>query len=179
LDGYCCNCLGERRSHFCRPIASFCHVTPSCEHALFLHQCFWLRVWFCLRWMPNSSNVSASNLAWSSANPLLDVLCEFQVAFIILYILNMLFKAGPKCTSCLSYVFHRAFAQHILDTGHAYNTIDETMKVLHIEKKGQKLNTLEHFQIYNLTKKSVQLNDTHTLTHNPIFDILIKTYPHV
>jgi hypothetical protein len=39
-------CLGERgwdgkpRSHFHEPIASVCHVTPRCEHALFLHECF-------------------------------------------------------------------------------------------------------------------------------------------
>jgi hypothetical protein len=71
------------------------------------------------------------------------------------------------------------FAQHFLDTGHTFNTIDQTMKVLHVEKKEDKPNSLERFEIYNLTKKSVQLNDTHTLTHNPIFCILIKTYPHV
>jgi hypothetical protein len=46
LDCYCCNCLGERRwegrprSHLCKPIASVCHVTLRCEHALFLHKCF-------------------------------------------------------------------------------------------------------------------------------------------
>jgi hypothetical protein len=39
------NCLGERldgrpRSHFCKPISSVCHVTPRCEHVLFLHECF-------------------------------------------------------------------------------------------------------------------------------------------
>jgi hypothetical protein len=40
------NCLGERRrekmsrSHFRKPIVSVCHVTPRCEHALFLHECF-------------------------------------------------------------------------------------------------------------------------------------------
>jgi hypothetical protein len=28
------------RSHFRKPIASVCHVTPLCEHALFLHECF-------------------------------------------------------------------------------------------------------------------------------------------
>jgi hypothetical protein len=48
-DSYCCNCLGERRwegrprSHFRKPIASVasvCHMTPLCEHALFLHKCF-------------------------------------------------------------------------------------------------------------------------------------------
>jgi hypothetical protein len=43
---YCCNCLGDirwegrPRSHFRKPIASDCHVTPRCEHALFLHECF-------------------------------------------------------------------------------------------------------------------------------------------
>jgi hypothetical protein len=47
------------------------------------------------------------------------------------------------------------------------------MKILHIEKKGQKLNTLEKY-IYNTTKKVLQLNDTFTDIHNPIFDILIK-----
>jgi hypothetical protein len=58
LDCYCCNCLGERRwegrqrSHFWKPIASFCHVTPHCEHALFLPRVrFRLRVSFCLRRM--------------------------------------------------------------------------------------------------------------------------------
>jgi hypothetical protein len=43
---YCCNCLGERRwegrqrSHFRKPIASVCHVTPCCENSLFLQECF-------------------------------------------------------------------------------------------------------------------------------------------
>jgi hypothetical protein len=69
------------------------------------------------------------------------------------------------------------FAQHILDTAYAFNSIDQTMEILLIEKKGQKLNTLERFQIYNLTKTASQLNDTHTETYNPIFDILIKIYP--
>jgi hypothetical protein len=27
------------------------------------------------------------------------------------------------------------FAQHIMDTGHTYNSIHQTMEVLHIEKK--------------------------------------------
>jgi hypothetical protein len=63
---------------------------------------------------------------------------------------------------------YKKYAQHILDTGHAYNTMDQTMKILHIEKEGQKLNTLEQFEIYKLTKKALQLNDTHTETHNPI-----------
>jgi signal recognition particle GTPase len=70
------------------------------------------------------------------------------------------------------------FAQHMLGTGHAYNLIDQTVEILHTEKKEQKLNTLKRFQVYNLTKKALQLNDTHTERHNPIFDILIKICPH-
>jgi hypothetical protein len=65
------------------------------------------------------------------------------------------------------------YAQHMLDTGHAYNTMDQTMKILHIDKKRHKLNTLKRLEIYILTKKALQLNDTHTETHNPIFDVLI------
>jgi hypothetical protein len=68
------------------------------------------------------------------------------------------------------------FAQHILETGHTYNTIDQSMKLLHIEKKGPKLNTLGRFYICDLTKKSLQMNDTFTDTHNPIFDTLFKTH---
>jgi predicted DNA-binding protein with PD1-like motif len=30
------------------------------------------------------------------------------------------------------------FAQHMLHTGQTYSTIDQTMEVLHIEKKGEK-----------------------------------------
>jgi hypothetical protein len=40
------------------------------------------------------------------------------------------------------------FAQHVLETGHNHNTRDQTMEILHIEKKGPKLNTLERFHIY-------------------------------
>jgi hypothetical protein len=66
------------------------------------------------------------------------------------------------------------FAQHILETGHTYNMMDQTMEVLHIEKKGHKLNTLERLYIYDLTKKGLQMNDTFTDMHNPIFHIQIK-----
>jgi hypothetical protein len=60
-----CYCLGERRrewrprSHFRKPIASVCHVTPRCDHALFLYECFFDFVFlFYVRWMAKSSNVS-------------------------------------------------------------------------------------------------------------------------
>jgi hypothetical protein len=53
--------------------------------------------------------------------------------------------------------------------------MNQIMKILHIEKKGPKLNTLERFHLYKMTKKGLQMNDTFRDIHNPIFDILIKT----
>ncbi|PNF39362.1 hypothetical protein B7P43_G18159, partial [Cryptotermes secundus] len=67
------------------------------------------------------------------------------------------------------------FAQHILDTTHNYHTIDKAMKILHIEKKGKMLNTLESFHIYELTKQNLQMNEALTDSYNQIYDILIKT----
>jgi hypothetical protein len=54
--------------------------------------------------------------------------------------------------------------------------MDQTLKVLHVEKKGLKLKTLERFYIYDLTKRGLQLNDIFTDTFNPIFDILVKAH---
>jgi hypothetical protein len=51
-------------------------------------------------------------------------------------------------------------ARHILDTGHTYDTIEETMEVLQIKKKGQFLNTLERFHIYDMSRKKLQMNGT-------------------
>jgi hypothetical protein len=53
------------------------------------------------------------------------------------------------------------------------------MEVLHIQKKGQKLNILEKFYIYNLTKKALQINAVDTETYNYIFNTLIKTYSYI
>jgi hypothetical protein len=54
--------------------------------------------------------------------------------------------------------------------------MDKIMKILHIEKKRPKLNTLERYHIYEMTKRGLQMNDTFTDMHNPIFDVLIKTH---
>jgi hypothetical protein len=66
--------------------------------------------------------------------------------------------------------------QHILDIGHAHNTIEETLEVLHIQKKGRLLNTLEHFHMYNLSKQKLQMNETFTDTHNPTFNLNNKIF---
>jgi hypothetical protein len=68
------------------------------------------------------------------------------------------------------------YAQHILDTQNTYSNIQETMDILHIEKKGPLMNTLEQFHIYSLWKENLQLNDIYTDIHNPIFNVIINHY---
>jgi hypothetical protein len=40
------------------------------------------------------------------------------------------------------------YSNHMLNTGHAYGSIPNTMKVIKIEKKGKHLNTLQKYHIY-------------------------------
>jgi ferritin-like metal-binding protein YciE len=44
------------------------------------------------------------------------------------------------------------FAQHIFDTTHEYSTMDKTMEILYISKKGWTLDTYERFHIYEVNK---------------------------
>jgi hypothetical protein len=48
------------------------------------------------------------------------------------------------------------------------------MDIIHTTKKGNLLNTLERFYIYDLSEKKLQMNVTYTVTFNPIFDLLIS-----
>jgi hypothetical protein len=68
------------------------------------------------------------------------------------------------------------YAQHILETGHTYGTIEDTLNILHREKNGPLMNTLEQFHIYKLSRNNLQLNDTYTDTHNPIFKLITTQY---
>jgi hypothetical protein len=63
------------------------------------------------------------------------------------------------------------YAQHILETQHPYGPMTNIMEVLHLNKKGQGMNTWEYY-IYTLSKDRLQLNDTYTDTHNPIFKLI-------
>jgi hypothetical protein len=67
------------------------------------------------------------------------------------------------------------FTQHVLDMTHNHNTMERTMKILHVERKWKMLNSLENYHIYKLTKQRLQINEALTDTYNPIYDILIKT----
>jgi hypothetical protein len=69
------------------------------------------------------------------------------------------------------------FAQHIIEAGHEYDTIEKIMKILHTEEKSQIFNTYERFHIYEISKQNMQLNDTFTETYNPIYDMILTTLP--
>ena len=47
------------------------------------------------------------------------------------------------------------------------------MKILHINKKGKMMNTLENFYVYKETKANNQINDKGIFRHNIIFDTII------
>jgi hypothetical protein len=51
------------------------------------------------------------------------------------------------------------------------------MNILHIEKKGQILDTYERFHIYETSKQNKQLNDNLTETYNPIYEVILTKFP--
>jgi hypothetical protein len=64
------------------------------------------------------------------------------------------------------------YSKHILNTGHTYGCITNTMKVLKTERKGKHLNTLERYYMYKMSRDRLQMNDAYVDTHNPIFKII-------
>jgi hypothetical protein len=66
------------------------------------------------------------------------------------------------------------FAQHIITQGHTFDTIQNTMEILHIHEKGTYLNTLERYHIHMEAKNNNHLNEDLSDTSNPIFDTIIQ-----
>jgi hypothetical protein len=60
----------------------------------------------------------------------------------------------------------------MLNTGHAYDPITDTMEIITTGKKGRHLNTLERYYIYKTNKENILMNDTRTETYNPIFQAI-------
>ena len=56
--------------------------------------------------------------------------------------------------------------------------MEDVMKILHINKKGKIMNTLEnlYIYIYKETKENNQINDKGIFRHNIIFDTIIHRY---
>jgi hypothetical protein len=67
------------------------------------------------------------------------------------------------------------YSNHILNTGNKYGTITDTMDIIKTHRKGKHLNTLEKYYIYKVSRDNLQMNDTNTDTHKPIFKALHET----
>jgi hypothetical protein len=48
----------------------------------------------------------------------------------------------------------------MLNTGHSYGTIADTVDVVTTGRKGKNLNILERYHIYKISKDNLQMNDT-------------------
>jgi hypothetical protein len=68
------------------------------------------------------------------------------------------------------------YSEYILNMGHTYGTMKNTMDIIEINKKGQCLNTLENYHIYTATRNNTHMNNINEDTHNPIFKELYTIY---
>jgi hypothetical protein len=70
------------------------------------------------------------------------------------------------------------YANHIqvLNTGHTYGTITDTMEIIKTGRKRRYLNTIEKYHIYEICKNNLHMNDTGIDIHNPIFKTLHRIY---
>jgi hypothetical protein len=68
------------------------------------------------------------------------------------------------------------YLNHILNKGHTSGTMQDTMEIITLIRKGKYLNTLEKYHIYKASKDNLNMNDTHIDTHNPIFETLHEIY---
>jgi hypothetical protein len=64
----------------------------------------------------------------------------------------------------------------MLNTGHTYDTITDTMDIIKTGRKDKHLNSLEKYHIYIISKDNIHMNDTYIDTFNPIFEALHKLY---
>jgi hypothetical protein len=67
----------------------------------------------------------------------------------------------------------------MLDTKHEYETMGKIIKIIHVEKKGQMLDTFEIFHINEISKQNIQLNENFAEICNPIYDTIITAYQNI
>jgi hypothetical protein len=54
------------------------------------------------------------------------------------------------------------YSNHILNTGHTYGTVANTMDIIRTGRKGRHLNTQEKYY-YKMSRNKLHMNDTHNL----------------
>jgi hypothetical protein len=65
------------------------------------------------------------------------------------------------------------YSHHILNTGHSYGSLENSLEILNIQEKGPYPNTTENFYIYRTKQTGYLFNDIHANTYKPIFELLI------
>ena len=77
------------------------------------------------------------------------------------------------------YMCHKSrLAQHLLEEGHSFDTMENIMEIIQFARKGRMMDALEKFNIYDITRKGVQINDRLTIQRNPIFDEVLRNRQH-
>jgi hypothetical protein len=62
------------------------------------------------------------------------------------------------------------YSNHILNTGHTYGTVQDTMEIITLGKEGKYLNALARYHIYKVSRDNLSMNNTHIDTYKPIFE---------
>jgi hypothetical protein len=70
-----------------------------------------------------------------------------------------------------------AYAQHILEQGHEYGPLNETMTLVKTCKKGRCMNILEQFFIQSYQKSETLIEEQHPIEENPLFNFIIPPPP--
>jgi hypothetical protein len=68
------------------------------------------------------------------------------------------------------------YSNHILNAGHTYGTITDTMDVIRTGRKSRHLNTLERYHIYKICRNNLHMNETYIEAHNPILQTVHGLY---
>jgi hypothetical protein len=69
------------------------------------------------------------------------------------------------------------YSNHILNTGHTYGTMQDTMETITLRRKGKYLNTLEKYHIYKVSKAAHTRCDL--LYNRSYYKLEMKSYRHV
>jgi hypothetical protein len=56
------------------------------------------------------------------------------------------------------------YSNQILNTGHTYGTINDTMDIIRKEKTGKHFNTLKKYHIHKISEDNLQMNDAYNNT---------------
>jgi hypothetical protein len=69
--------------------------------------------------------------------------------------------------------FNSKFAQRLLGYGHSFGKVENIIQLLHFNKKGIHLDTVEKFCVYKESEKENRLKDAHSVQPNRIFGTIL------